>query len=94
VLPATLPRFEPATLLARVQASWRVAVGPALAASATPVAEREGMVTVACDSAVWAQELDLLAPDLVGRLNERLDGAEPGRVERLRFVVGSVPNPR
>jgi predicted nucleic acid-binding Zn ribbon protein len=94
VLPATLERSEPVTLLARVQASWRSVAGPALTASAMPVAEREGVVTVACDSAAWAQELELLAPDLVGRLNERLDVVELGRVERLRFVVGSVPNPR
>jgi hypothetical protein len=48
---------------------------------------------VGCESGVWAQELELLAPDLIAGLNERLAGAgEPGRVERLRFVVGSGPN--
>jgi predicted nucleic acid-binding Zn ribbon protein len=36
------------------------------------VAERDGVITVACASAVWAQELDLLSERVVERLNERL----------------------
>ena len=44
---------------------------------------------MACESGAWAHELELLAPDLLGRLNEQLGGA---RVERLRFVVGSGAN--
>jgi predicted nucleic acid-binding Zn ribbon protein len=36
------------------------------------VAERGGVITVACTSAVWAQELDLLSERVVERLNERL----------------------
>ena len=80
---------RPAGLLATVQSAWPTVAGPALAAAATPVSEREGIVTVACESGAWAHELDLLAPDLLGRLNEQLEGA---RVDRLRFVVGSGPN--
>ena len=87
---------EPATLLARVQAVWPEVAGPGLSASAVPVSERDGVVTVACESAVWAQELELLGPDLLTRFGDAL-AAEPGRppggsVEKLRFVVGSVPN--
>ena len=37
-----------------------------------PVAERAGIVTVACASAVWAQELDLLSERVVERLNAEL----------------------
>jgi predicted nucleic acid-binding Zn ribbon protein len=66
-------RLAPATPLAAVQAAWAGAVGPAVAAEAAPVSERDGIVTVACRSAVWAQELDLLAPDLVDGLNAALD---------------------
>jgi predicted nucleic acid-binding Zn ribbon protein len=80
--------LAPATTLARVQARWPDAVGPAIAAEAEPVAEREGVVTVACGSAVWAQELDLLGPDLVRRLNASLGVAEgEGPVRRLRAVA-------
>ena len=46
-----------------------------MAAQAEPTGERDGVVTVTCSSAVWAQELDLMAPDLVERLNAALGGA-------------------
>jgi predicted nucleic acid-binding Zn ribbon protein len=81
--------LAPATTLAGVQACWPEAVGPAVTDEAEPVSEREGVVTVACRSAVWAQELDLLGPDLVARLNALLGapGAH-GPVRGLRVVVG------
>jgi predicted nucleic acid-binding Zn ribbon protein len=66
----------PAGVLARVQGVWPDVAGPVVAAAAEPVSEREGFVTVACESAVWAQELELLKPDLEARLDAR-----------LRFVV-------
>ena len=47
--------------------------------------ERDGVVTVECRAATWAQELDLLQAELLERLNAAL--GEP-RVGRLRFVVG------
>jgi predicted nucleic acid-binding Zn ribbon protein len=81
--------LAPATTLAGVQARWPDAVGAAVADEAEPVSEREGVVTIACRSAVWAQELDLLGPDLVSRLNELLGGPEKrGPVRGLRVVVG------
>ena len=61
---AALERAEPETLLAAVQSAWPAAVGEAIAREATPVSERYGVVTVACRSSAWAQELDLLSgPD-------------------------------
>jgi predicted nucleic acid-binding Zn ribbon protein len=77
-------RLMPATLLAEAQRAWPAAAGAALAAVAQPVAEREGVLTVACGSAVWAQELDLLSERVVAALN-----AELGRpaVRRLRAVA-------
>jgi predicted nucleic acid-binding Zn ribbon protein len=74
----------PDTLLARVQGLWSEVAGPAIAAEATPASEREGTVTVHCSSGVWAQELTLLEPELVGRLNARLEGLQ---VRSLRFKV-------
>ncbi len=70
-LEAVTSRLAPATVLAEVQRAWPDAAG-AFAQEARPVAERAGVVTVACASAVWAQELDLLAPRVVAALNERL----------------------
>jgi predicted nucleic acid-binding Zn ribbon protein len=80
---------QPKTLLACVQVAWPEIAGPVMAAETTPVSEREGVVTVACSGAVWAQELDLLGADLLARLaaHQALSGA--ARLDRLRFVVGS-----
>ena len=80
----------PATLLAAVQSAWAGVAGAAVAAQAEPVSERAGIVTVACRSATWAQELDLLGPELIGRLNKALEAAGAGRVERLRFTADAA----
>jgi predicted nucleic acid-binding Zn ribbon protein len=76
--------LAPDTLLARVQSAWREAVGDAIAAQATPTAERGGVLTVSCSASVWAQELDLMSAAILERLNERLGGA---RITRLRCVA-------
>jgi predicted nucleic acid-binding Zn ribbon protein len=68
--------LAPATTLARVHQVWERVLGPAIAGSARPSAERDGVLTVICESAVWAQELDLMGSELVARLNAELgDGA-------------------
>jgi len=72
---ALADRLSPQTTLAEVQRVWPDAVGDVIAAQAEPTGEREGVLTVTCSSSVWAQELDLMAPDLVGRINAAL-GAE------------------
>jgi predicted nucleic acid-binding Zn ribbon protein len=87
----------PDTLLARVQAAWNEVAGERLAHAARPVSERGGVVTVACESGAWAQELELLAPDLLARLETALGDAPtaaPGgrSVAKFRFVVGSGAN--
>ncbi len=76
--------LAPATLLADVQRAWPSAVGEAIAQSASPTAERGGVLTISCAASVWAQELDLMAPQIVTALNDRLEG-EP--VRRLRCVA-------
>jgi predicted nucleic acid-binding Zn ribbon protein len=76
--------WEPETLLAEVQRVWSGAVGPAISAEARPTTERAGVVTVSCSASVWAQELDLMAPAILERLNAMLGGS---RVERLRCVA-------
>ena len=75
---------SPAGSLAALQAAWPELVGPVVAAEAAPVSERDGVVTVGCSSAVWAQELELLAAELLPRVNASVgDGAVRG----LRFSV-------
>jgi predicted nucleic acid-binding Zn ribbon protein len=81
----------PATLLAAVQELWPRAAGDAVAAEAEPVAEREGVVTVACRSATWAQELDLLQSELLERLrNGLVERGFEGRLEALRFTADAA----
>jgi predicted nucleic acid-binding Zn ribbon protein len=77
------PALAPATPLARVQEVWAQAAGPAIAAVARPVAEHDGVLTVLCDAAVWAAELDMLGAEIVARVNS-LTGAETLRELRCR----------
>jgi predicted nucleic acid-binding Zn ribbon protein len=75
--------LAPATTLARVQGIWDRTAGPAIALAARPTSERNGILTVTCEASVWAQELDLIAHQLVPRLNAAL-GAEEIRELRCR----------
>jgi predicted nucleic acid-binding Zn ribbon protein len=79
-LDALADTLEPPTLLAAVQRVWASASG-SFAGVSEPVAERDGVVTVACDSAVHAHELDLMSELVVGQLNSALGRAA---VKRLR----------
>jgi predicted nucleic acid-binding Zn ribbon protein len=85
---------EPATLLAAVQSAWAGAVGEAIAREATPVSERDGLVTVACRSSTWAQELDLLGGRILEQLKHDLPAGKS--LQGLRFTAsgdpGSAPN--
>lgn len=83
---AALQRAAPKTPLAAIQAAWAAAVGDQLAAVATPVAEREGTLTIECADAVWAQELDLMQETLLERLRDKVGDQAP---EALRFRVNS-----
>jgi predicted nucleic acid-binding Zn ribbon protein len=78
--------LAPATVLADVQRAWPSVVGPSIAEQASPTVERGGVVTVSCAASVWAQELDLMAPQIVARLNDVLGH---GSVQRLRCVAVS-----
>jgi predicted nucleic acid-binding Zn ribbon protein len=84
-LEGLMAALEPATTLGRVQRVWARAVGPALSAAARPTAERGGVLTVTCAAAVWAQELTLMAGELIPRLNAEL-GEQAIRELRCRAV--------
>lgn len=77
--------LEPATPLARVQGCWAESVGEVVSSEAQPVSERDGVVTVACKSSVWAQELELLGPELLEKVNAALGDRA---VVQLRFKAG------
>jgi predicted nucleic acid-binding Zn ribbon protein len=89
-LEGVLATSAPRTPLAAVQAAWPRAAGGAIAERATPVAATDGRVTIACESATWAEQLDLLSGRLVERLREELGGSV--EVRSLRFVATAEPD--
>lgn len=89
LLAAPGPAVMLATLRVDVQRAWPAAAGTARAAAAEPVSERDGVITVACRSGVWAQELDLLSERVVAAINAQL--GRPG-VRRLRTVTTPPPS--
>jgi len=76
--------LTPQTLLAKVQRAWPDAVGESIAREARPTGERSGTLTISCSASVWAQELDLMGPTIVERLNSLL---RDGEISRLRCVA-------
>jgi predicted nucleic acid-binding Zn ribbon protein len=80
-----LDQAAPQTLLAAVQSVWPAGVGAAIAAEAAPVAERDGIVTVACRSATWAQELELMKDELGKKIGSELPQNTP--FAGLRFTA-------
>jgi predicted nucleic acid-binding Zn ribbon protein len=90
-LADALPRLKadlaPATVLADVQTAWQEAAGAQVALHCAPVSEKGGVLTVRCDSGVWAAELSMMSRGLVESLNRFLP--EGRRVRDIRFVVGA-----
>jgi predicted nucleic acid-binding Zn ribbon protein len=83
-------QLAPESLLADIQRRWRSTVGDLLAEHTAPTAERGGTVTVSCSAAVWAQELDLMAPQVLRALNAELDpgrAGHSGRLNRLKCTA-------
>ncbi|MBN8866105.1 MAG: DUF721 domain-containing protein [Solirubrobacterales bacterium] len=78
--------ITPDTPLAGVQALWDGTVGERIAAVTDVVDERDGVVTVECSSAVWAQELEMMAPRILGLLRDEMGSSAP---ETLRFRASS-----
>lgn len=87
-LDALTERLAPPTLLAEVQRAWPEAAGVTFAPHGEPCREHDGVVTVACPEAVWAQELDLMSELVVERLNQAL--GRPA-VRRLRVQARKAP---
>jgi hypothetical protein len=66
-------------------AQWRAAVGPRIADRARPWTLERGVLVVKVATSVWANELQMLAPELIARLNAR--GVA---VASMRFRVGAL----
>jgi predicted nucleic acid-binding Zn ribbon protein len=69
---------------------WAEIVGPQLAAHTRPESFDDGELVVSADSAAWATQVRLLAPQLLRRLAEEL-GA--GTVRKVRVRGGTTARP-
>lgn len=69
---------------------WDEVVGPQIAARARPERIRDGVLEVCVDQPVWMQQLQLLKPQILARLNERL-GDSPLREIYLRRGKVAAP---
>jgi len=69
---------------ARAYAVWARAAGGQVVAVTTTRAFSRGVLTVECDSSVWANELTYLSGEILTRMSE-IDPGHP--VRRLRFRV-------
>ena len=67
---------------------WRLVVGPRIADRAHPITLERGILLVKVTTSVWANELQMLAPELVARLRARNFA-----VDQLRFRVGPLDLP-
>lgn len=94
---AAIAASSPRTALAAVQACWREAVGEETARRAQPVSERDGTVTIACESSTWAHELDLMGEPILERLKAAIAKApredETPVVQKLRFTADAARYP-
>jgi predicted nucleic acid-binding Zn ribbon protein len=88
-LPEVLDRVAPQTPIAAIQMAWPKAVGPAIDRVASPISESEGVITVSCASASWAEQLDLLQGELLEKLKTALGGSP--EVLGMRFRVAEQP---
>lgn len=79
--------WEERAALGGVFGDWERVVGRELAEHTRPGSFEDGELTVSCDSPAWAQQVRLLAAQLVRRLNEELG---EGTVRRVK-VVGPQP---
>jgi predicted nucleic acid-binding Zn ribbon protein len=82
--------FKQAGLTKRVQQAgiieeWAELVGPQIAAVTAPESVTpDGVLRVRVATAPWANELSLMSPKILARLN----GGRAGRVREIRWVPG------
>ena len=75
--------------LTALTAAWPTIVGDAIARQAWPLrVARDGTLHVATVSATWANELTLLADEILTRLRVQLGPEAP---QKVRYAVGPVP---
>jgi predicted nucleic acid-binding Zn ribbon protein len=75
---------------AGIVAEWPALVGPQIAAVTEPEAvTADGILWVRVATAPWAQELGMMTPRILGKLNQ----GRTGRVRQIRWVAAPPPRP-
>lgn len=76
--------------LARSLEDWPERVGPQIAAVTRPESVTpDGMLRVRVASAAWANELSLMTPRILARLN----AGRSGRIREIRWITGPLERP-
>jgi predicted nucleic acid-binding Zn ribbon protein len=76
---------------AGVLEEWAELVGPQIAAVTTPESvTAEGVLRVRVSTAAWANELSLMTPQILGRVN----AGRTGRIVGIRWLAGNSPDRR
>ncbi len=71
----------------RVVGRWEKIVGKVIARHAQPSSLRGKKLSVAVDSSAWMQQLSLLKPDLIEKLNH---GLGAGSIQDITFKMGNI----
>ncbi len=71
----------------RVMGRWEKIVGKVIARHAQPSSLRGKKLCVAVDSSAWMQQLSLLKPDLIDKLNR---GLGAGSIRDITFKIGNI----
>jgi predicted nucleic acid-binding Zn ribbon protein len=70
---------------AQIIPDWPSLVGPQIAAVATPESVTpDGVLFVRVTTSAWMNELQLMTPDIMARLNA---GRGPGRITTIRWLL-------
>lgn len=76
---------------ASILEEWEVLVGPQIAAVTSPESvTQDGLLRVRVSTAAWANELSLMSPRILARLN----AGRTGRVKEIRWIPGPIDRPR
>jgi hypothetical protein len=83
--------LDKALLQARIEAEWTSAVGPSIAQHAQPDQIRSDKLYVRVDSAPWLQELTMLKPVLIEKVNTAL--GSKGEIRDMVLRIGPCTPP-
>lgn len=76
---------------AEIVEEWAALVGPQIAAVTEPESVTpDGMLRVRVATAAWANELSMMSPRILARIN----AGRTGRVKEIRWVPGPLTRPR